>query len=385
MARILFVDDEPKVLEGLRRMLHSMRKDWEMSFANSGAEALATLEQAPFDVVVTDMRMPGMDGAELLGEVRKRHPQIVRIILSGHAGDESTLRSVETAHQCMSKPCDAEMLRDRIGRAFTLRKLLVDPRLGQLISRMTSLPSMPAIYLELLEALRSPDVSVQQIGEIMEKDMAMTAKVLQLVNSAFFGLRRKVGNVREAVVYLGLETISALVFSVKVFSQFQTPGLAHFSIEALWKHSLATAKLARRIARLEGAPERVCDDALMAGLLHDLGKLVLVVNLPQEYDEALGLAQAEDLTESEAEQQVLGATHAAVGTYLLWLWGLPDAITEATAFHHNPRESPGRDFGPLTAVYVANALLNATELDMEYLGSLSDRLPKWRTILQEAL
>ncbi|MEO7650489.1 MAG: response regulator, partial [Bryobacteraceae bacterium] len=105
MKQLLFVDDEPKVLEGLKRSLRPMREDWNMSFVTSGAEALQTLEQAPFDVIVSDMRMPVMDGAQLLNEVRQRFPQVVRIVLSGQSDKELIYQSIAATHQYLDKPC----------------------------------------------------------------------------------------------------------------------------------------------------------------------------------------------------------------------------------------------------------------------------------------
>src|ERR1700758_5310713 len=141
--RILFVDDEPMVLDGVRRSLHAMRKDWEMSFVNSGHEALEAMAGQTFDIVVTDMRMPGMDGAQLLEEVKKRSPQSLRVILSGQSDRETILRSVNPTHQYLSKPCDGEELRTRLMRAFALKDLLENPELKGLVSKLDSLPSLP--------------------------------------------------------------------------------------------------------------------------------------------------------------------------------------------------------------------------------------------------
>jgi len=217
--RVLFVDDEPRILDGLKRMLRHMRDEWEMSFVESGEAALKVLESARFDVVVSDMRMPGMDGAELLTRVMERYPQIVRIVLSGHADKEMILKTVRPAHQYLSKPCDPEKLRSTVARASALRGLLADELLKQLVSQMSTLPSAPSLYNEVMNELRSGEGSVQRVGEIVSKDVGMTAKILQVVNSAFFGVPRHVESPAQAVSLLGLETIKALALSAQVFSQ----------------------------------------------------------------------------------------------------------------------------------------------------------------------
>jgi len=388
--RLLFVDDEPNVLQGLRRMLRSMRHEWQMSFAGGGEEALGILETEPFDVVVSDMRMPGMDGAQLLKEVKKRHPRTVRIVLSGQSDDGTIIRSVGPTHQYLSKPCNADILKCAVARACALRDLLASDTLKQVVSRMSSLPSLPSMYQDLVKELRSRDADVDKIARIISGDVGMTAKILQLVNSAFFGLYQHVSSPKQAVSILGLRTIRALVLSVQVFSQFEQANLRKFPIEALMNHSMATGTFARAIANAENAGTEVADEALLAGVLHDAGKLVLASNLPDRYARVRELAGKEDVPLWEAERKVLDAAHPDVGAYLLGLWGLSTPVVEALAYHHTPSECVGRGFSALTAVHVANALEHegndagrmgpAPQVSMDYLDGLglAHRLDAWR-------
>ena len=394
MKRILFVDDEPKVLEGIQRMLRPMRHEWDMVFAQSGQEALSILAEQPADVVVSDMRMPRMDGVQLLTEVMRRYPQIVRIALSGYSEREMILRAVGPTHQYLAKPCDPELLKSVVARAGALRAVLSKNALRQVVSQMQSLPSLPQLYIEMVEELRSPDASMKRVGEIVRKDVGMTAKVLQLVNSAFFGLQRDITDPSEAAKFLGLDTLQTLVLSVHVFSEFDRARATGLCIETLWNHSMATGTLAKRISAAEGCDAKACEHALMAGLLHDAGKLVLAANLPDEYRQAMGTARDAAVAHWEAEEQILGTTHAETGAYLLGLWGLPDPIVEALAFHHRPNECLVTSFTPLTAVHVANALeheadsaaedRDAGPLDTDYLAriGLGERLAAWRELHQ---
>ncbi len=205
--KILFVDDEPNVLSGLQRMLRSMSHEWEMKFAGSGREALDILSNESFNVVVSDMRMSGMNGVELLTEVMKRYPQTVRIVLSGYLDREMILKSVRPVHQFISKPCDAEKLKSAIARTMALRGLLAGGTLKKVVSQMDSLPSLPSVYTEIIDELERPESSIQRVGSIVSRDNGMTTKVIQLVNPAFFGVPRHIANPAQAVVLLGLETI----------------------------------------------------------------------------------------------------------------------------------------------------------------------------------
>ena len=397
MKRILFVDDETKVLQGLQRMLHPMRHKWQMAFVQSGREALDALAEQSFDVVVSDMRMPGMDGCEVLTEVMRRYPETVRIVLSGYSDKETILRSVGPTHQYLAKPCDSELLKRVIARAYAVRDVLSDDALRQVVSQMQSLPSLPQLYVEMVEELRSPDASIKKVGEVIRKDVGMTAKVLQLVNSAFFGLGRHVSDPAQAAALLGLDALEPLVLSVQVFSQFDGAGATGLCLDALWNHSAATGTLSRRICMGEDCEASVRDHALMAGLLHDVGKLVLATSLPERYRQVVALARDEACTQWQAERQVLGTTHAEVGAYLLGLWGLPDPIVEALAFHHRPNECIETTLTPLTAVHAANALEHEAHraaqcrgvngLDIDYLAriGLAERLPEWRELCQTGM
>ena len=388
--RILFVDDEPLLLKGLQRILRKMRNEWDMSFASSGREALDTLSQKPMDVVVSDLKMPEMDGGQLLAEVKKRHPQVVRIILSGQLDQEVTLKSVQLAHQSLSKPCDAEILKQTLAKLFALRDFLSNESIKNIISQIESLPSIPTIYTEIITEMQSSDPSVKKVGEIISKDLSMTAKILQIVNSAFFGLFRKIASPQEAVMMLGLETVKALVLSVKIFSEFSQKKFAWFNINDLFNHSMAVSIYTRTIVKEENMDQGITVNSMMAGLLHDIGKLILATSFNKSYQQILAEAQGTSQNLWELECETFGASHAEIGAYLMGLWRMETPIIEAIAFHHMPEKSRNQNMGLLTAVHISNALdheertttdkNNNLRYDNEYLNNLgvANRIPELR-------
>ncbi|MGC9943798.1 MAG: response regulator [Verrucomicrobiota bacterium] len=392
--RILFVDDDEFALKGLDRSLRSMRDEWEMEFVGSGNQALNRMAEAHFDVIISDMRMPGMNGAELLNEVMKRHPKTVRLILSGYADHDLILRCIGSTHQYLAKPCDAKTLRMTVQRAAHLEESLKSESLRLLVNRCSVLPSLPALYSEIIEVLQDPDAGVEEIGAIIVKDVAMTAKILKLVNSAFFGLGNEIANPSEAVAYLGTDTIKSLILVTHAFSNSEIR-LDGFSLESLWNHSLEVSKAAKAVASYEGAEKKFLDEAFVAGLLHDVGKLVFALNLPQEYQAAINIAREMQIPLAAAEKQVFGANHGDVGGYLLGLWGLPVPVVEAIALHHRPELTLMRAFSPLTAVHVGNTLASvefpsvtgipASEPDLNYLSTLGlkGHLQTWRKAWQD--
>jgi HD-like signal output (HDOD) protein/ActR/RegA family two-component response regulator len=391
--RILFVDDEPMVLQGIQRSLRIMRTEWDMEFATGGPEALEIMARGHFDVVISDMRMPGMSGAQLLEQVKAKFPRTVRMILSGQSDRETILRSIGPTHQYLSKPCSVEELRRKLGRAFALRDLLDNPTLKDIVSRMQTVPSLPSLYVEITEALQSPGTSVAELGSIIERDMGMASKVLQLVNSAFFGLPCQVASPKQAVALIGIDNIRALVLSVHVFSELEhqlTNDLAF-----LWKHGCATAAFARVVSQSQESSRNQADDAFTAGLLHDIGRLVLASACTAEYSRVLRTASDTKTTILACEREVFGCTHAEVGAYLLGLWGLPDAIVEAVAWHHEPSQAHQAGFSPLIAVHAAdhcdhlmhsypnqNHVPNLDENLLAEMG-LKDRLTVWLQACQE--
>ncbi len=386
--RILFVDDEPFILQGLKRMLHGQRHEWAMEFASGAAQALELMAQAPFDVVVSDMRMPGLNGAQLLTEVMRRHPRTVRIILSGHADKDLILQCVGSTHQYLSKPCDPEALKAVIQRAASLDYLRQHERLTTLVGQMEHLPTIPALYSAMVELLNNPNASIADLSALIARDIAMTARILKLVNSAFFGLGRPISDTDEAVSHLGFDTVKSLALALDTFGQMSPTAAANPDLDQLWTHSVAVSNCARVIARAEGADRKLQDEAYVSGLLHDVGKLVLRANLAEEERRARKLATEKGLPEWEAEREVFGADHAAVGGYLLGLWGLPVPVVEAVALHHEPALGTAREFSPLAAVHAADAIVHGPDapLDRSFLQrvGLSDRADGWRAAWLES-
>lgn len=353
--RIVFVDDEPNILDGLRRMLRSLRGEYDMYFASSGREALQLMAENRFDVVISDMRMPGMDGAQLLEIIQKDHPHTIRIMLTGQADENSILRTVGVVHQFLSKPCDPERLKTILVQTSALQDIMSDGKLKDLVSQIGKLPSLPTVYAKLQKAIASPDVELSEIAGIIEQDIAMSAKVLQLVNSSFFGIFTKVESPGRAVNLLGLETIKILVLGVEIFSQVSIPKDL-FHIDTLWSHSLTVGKIAKAIAAHETEDKDLISNAFLAGILHDIGKLVLVSHLPEQYRQVIALANEQDILLPEAEQTIFGVSQGAVGAYLVGLWGFLSPIIEAIGFQNAIEKYPVTSFTPALAVHIANIL-----------------------------
>lgn len=386
--RIMFVDDDPHLLDGLQDGLRSHRPTWSMRFLSSGEAALEALEAESPDVVVSDLRMPGMDGATLLELVRDLCPSAVRIVLSGHAEITMIARAAGAAHRLIAKPCDTDELARVIARSCSLLDMANRVERDRRPLGASALPSVPRLYAQLTELLSSGTAGTADAARIVETDIAMSAKVLQLANSAYFGRRSPIAKVSEAVAYLGLETLRSLVLHTESGSEFAVhPPIPGFKLETLHEHSTRVARLAAALADATGA------HAFTSGLLHDIGLLVLASQDPQGLASLLAAAHDHRCPIHRVEHERHAVTHAEIGAHLLALWGLPHTVTEAVAGHHGG-EWLKLPFDAIAATYVANILVEELEaqlspgaiapsdLDLDYLAraGLTAKLPRWREL-----
>ena len=388
-TKIIFVDDEPRILDGLRRMLYSMRNIWQIAYAKSGDEALQCLEKDRYDVIVSDVRMPGMDGIELLTRVKESYPYMIRIVLSGHSDNEFVLKSTKVAHQYLSKPCTALTIKHTIQRACDLKEVLENTKIREIVSRMDTLPSLSDSYYSIIREFESTEPSVQKIAEIVGRDLAMSTKILQIVNSAFFGMPRHIENPAQAVHLLGLEMVRSLVLYVQIFNLVKEDEIHGFSLTGLWNHSLRVQDYTKIICQTENMNKRMMDHAVIAGLLHDIGILILVTSCYDDYREIIKIYRETHRPLYQVENEILHVNHASVGAYLLGIWGLPGETIEAVAYHHQPAVSEQAELNHISAVYASNAIdmfLNTKSANKQeaefpftnlYPEQFKDRLSLW--------
>lgn len=395
---ILFVDEEKFVHKALKRSFRKMRDEWDMRFAVSPTDALQILDKEPIDVVVSETVYSGQNGLDFLKNVRESYPGCVRIILSGYSDQDVVVKTVDLAHQYLAKPCEDDELEATIRRAIMMKELLENEALKEALSRIDSLPTLPAIYIQLMEELGSEDASIEKIGDIISKDVGLSVKILKLINSSFFGSRRKINHPAKAVSMLGLDFVKAIVLTCGTFDKFKNVKFPGVSLDQLWNHAMLTGTFAKIIARQSGFDQTNADTAYMAGLLHDIGKLLIAAHLPDSFIKINELVSQNSMPMFEAETEVLGTTHSGIGAYLLGLWGLPDTILDAVTLHHAPEKMQHETIDPTKVVHVANAFAGAGDkisesrdnfdgLDYSYFekaGLLAD-IEEWQTECAEYL
>lgn len=351
---MLLVDDEPRVLAGLRRSLYALHTGWSVTTAGSGEEALALLAAQPFDVVVSDMRMDKMTGAELMERVRAEHPDVVRFILTGQTSQEAFIAAARTAHQVLAKPCEPQVLYQTIQRSLRLRAALRRPRARAEATGLGSLPSSPKLYHDMRKLLAAQEVPMERVGDLVASDPAAAAKLLQVVNSPFFGMRSPVSSPQRAVVLLGQEAVQALVLGIAAYDDLGAAAGVGVPVDRLFERSLLTARLARKLAKDEALGPDAEEEAYLAGLMHDVGWMVLGTSMAPE---TRAFIAARTLQPDLSEEEALGACHCAYGAYLMALWGMSDVVVDAVAHHHDEAVAVQADAPVVRCVLLADEAL----------------------------
>ncbi|HET9620225.1 MAG TPA: HDOD domain-containing protein [Kofleriaceae bacterium] len=369
--RILFVDDEPAILAGLQNLLYRDRKRWDMVFALGGQLALDEVRKLPFDIVVSDMRMPGIDGAMLLNLIKDECPATVRIMLSGHADREAIVRALPALHQLLSKPCDAQTLRGAIERSLDANNLERDLAIRQLVGGVDKLPTPPEISSELAKLMQAPTTSVADVAKVVTRDPALSAKLLQLINSAYFGTGQQTISIQQAVALLGIDRLRYIALTASVFSSPDdaAPEAAPeagddaarraITLSDLQRSSMQAALLARSFAE-----PAMRDEVFAATLLHDVGTIVLAMQRRAEFL-AYGDAVRRGEDRIALEHRLFGMSHADVGARLLAIWGLPSVLVDVVQYHHDPGSAPEARRQIASIVHVADALTQPTDYRRE--------------------
>ena len=392
MKKILFVDDEPAILDGLQDLLHGFKHRWDMSFICGGQDAIATMSEANYDAVVSDIRMPGVNGADVLEYAKNNHPQTIRIALTGYADVQTTIEITRLAHRYLRKPCSLDDLDEVITRDCGLIEAFDNEVVKELVGKSGRLRVSKSVNQTLLDALDSDYGSNDEVAKLVEQDVALTAKVLQLVNSSFFRHQRTINSANEAVNYLGSDVLRNLVMANMMFDMSANlPSIAGFDATILQQHCILTSAIAQSLI-----PDKEASKiAFTAGLLHDVGKLIVAQEKPELLPALVGDANglANSWVNADREREILGCTHAEVGGCFLNLWGLPTPIVEAVTFHDRPASIFTRELNPIDIVHVSNYLAHwvkadtsdvrvEAKLDKDHLDrrEVTDTLDSWKAI-----
>ena len=391
---ILFVDDDQNALDGFRTMMHVKRKEWGCKFALNAEEGLKLVTNETFDVVISDMRMPGMDGNDFLKEVAKLQPGAIRMIFSGYSEMEALFKSAKYAHQFLSKPSSAEKVISTIQRALELDYILTNSKIRDVVTQLESLPAIQDLYIRISRELECAEPNLKHVAKLVEGDLGISTTLLKVVNSSFFGFYERIISPGHAAVLLGVEALKGLILGVQLLDKIDLSNIPNYSINKLWGHCLQTGYFAKVIAASEGQEREFVESCFVCGILHDVGKLVLVTQMADAYRPLLESAREKGGPIIDFEMREMEVSHVEIGAYLLGLWGFQADVVGGVYGHHHP-DRCGKGLTPALVVHVANSLqhelsiLNSeykfSKLNMPWIESqgLGDRLEHWRDVCKQ--
>ena len=345
---VLFVDDEKQILKSIKRMF--IDSDYKMFFAESGGDALDILSNNQVDIVISDMKMPEMDGYELLKKIKNLYPSVIRIILSGYSDEDIIYKSIHSnlVKLYIFKPWKTEELKNTIDDIFKIREFLNNKNILDIINSINNLPTIPNTYLKLTDAI-DHDLYLEDITKIIEGDPSVSSQILHIANTAFYGI--KTGSIKNAILNLGLSNIKNIVLTSEIFNNCT---LASNEKETLWKHSSLTNKLLIEMYK-SLLNKAIAEDCYSAGLLHDIGKILIASNFPDQYKQFSSLKKLKsDSPEYELEKDLFNITHNELGAYLLNWWEIPSSIVEVALFHDEPEKSTALNKELVSMTHLAN-------------------------------
>jgi HD-like signal output (HDOD) protein len=388
MKRTLYVvDDQPQVLEVAVLILRTADPQWEVVGFKDPQQALEAVKSAPPDLMLSDQIMPGVSGSELLDKVRAISPATIRILMSGHVA-LSNLTLITSAHQYLAKPFDPTALRGIIKRSFAAQARIVNLGLQRVVTALRSIPSLPQVHQSLLQELEDGRTASTVIANMVADDPGLSLKVLQLANSPLFGTGGAITSPVDAVMCLGTDMIAAIVLSQSLFRHYESLQRPEMDLQRVWTHSWETARLAQRLCRDQGLPAKTGEEAFLAGLIHEIGRFILIDNFPDQFKEACDKARRAGGPLAASLRETFQATPSQVAAYVLELWGLPDAPITAVGVLDNPQDDAAKGFTISAVLYIANHITSAKfppdsfpveDWNMDYLKSVgcADQIPVW--------
>jgi HD-like signal output (HDOD) protein len=338
--RILLVDGDGNLLKAARQDFWQSHRTWEVLLAPTGAEAVAILSRDTVDIVIIDMHLPDMDGADLIHRVRECQPGAVRIALADHAMDEWLEKSEGDLHRIFIKPVEPSRL---IGAVESLDIEDDETRVRAVrafVGGLGRIPSLPSLYSELVALLQREDAGMGEVARLIRHDLGVASQVLKLANSVHCASGRPVSEIGQALAMLGMDSLKSLVLFRGLISGFDSPRPQGLDLEKLWFHSFQVASGTRKLAVLEGETQ-LADLAFSVGLLHDVGMVVLATDPSGRYRAVLEQAQTSRIPLAILEHETYGVDHSQVGAHLLNLWGLPPEFCRPVREHHAPPAEAG--------------------------------------------
>ncbi len=356
-AKILIIDPDTDAIESYQKALAPKAASWTVHFANTSAKGLELAASETPDIIVAALALEQGQGLKILSQAVDAAPLAHAFIVAAESDRPQLAAAFEGGCRYLPRPCPVDRLLLEFQRCLTLDSWLDNPTVKEIVASRSEFESLPSHHHKIVTELNSPHCSIPDVADAIANDLALSAKILETVNSSFYGFNQSTSDIKQAISILGLSTVRNIVLAAHIFTQVGQESEHQLLVKEIWHHSIAVAGAARRISLHETSDSKAAEEAYSAGLLHDIGKIVLLGVVPDEYMEAQRLSREEAHSPWQAEYKIIGCDHAEVGAYLLARWGLPLPLSEAAALHHRPANSCHASFTTLAAVHAANAIV----------------------------
>ncbi len=336
LGRVLFVDDDSSVLNVIRDTL--FQTEFEIITAQSAHEAIELIEQEHIDLIISDIRMPGMDGIQLLETVKKKWPSIIRVMLCAYNDESTALQSLTNGlvTTYFPKPWDTTELKDDIIRLLKIHKTFKNEKMMNLMNRLERLPSLPMLYQYFMNAFHR-EATFEEFADIIKQDVAVATKILHIANSAFYRrLGEPTASIEHAIMTMGLNAVKNIVLAVTLSTQkpLTNQQVQHF--QDIINHSSIVNKYIQLFYKIKFL-KPINSKFNSVGITHDIGKIILLQYFPERF-EKIKQHQVQNpymtFYDCELDLGYAGNTHTEIGAFLLNLWNLPQISIEVALFHH---------------------------------------------------
>jgi len=391
---ILMLDQQSELKNSLEKRFQKANNHYEILFTSSEDEVPIILENENIDILICEMSMLKNGGVQFFEDINQKHPDIIRFLFIEDDEQDLALKSMLHINHFIKKPVDANIICRFIDRIVNVRTVLGSEKLLLLSTRVNNLPSLPEVFFQLMEELQTECPSVPKISKLIEHDSSIASRIIQIVNSPAVGLSHRINNIEQAISLLGLIMTKTLVMYAGVNSYLHTPVHILATAESINNHSFTIGNLAEAISMAETGSYALSQEAKMAGILNNIGYLLLLNN-PETQINIKNILYAEKQTLFEAERMHTSITHGEIGAYFLGIRGFNESLLEAIAYYYRPNVRPASGFNTLTSLHIANALTPSPlksiipckklQLDYHYIEKLGliDRIETWQAIAQD--
>ncbi len=360
-TKVLIVSDDEKVVADIRKSEEAVFQNASFQFATTEDEAKRLLDSKEFAVVCIEFSTSKINGLEFLSFVKDKYPKTFRVLFTDPSKRERAVYSTTDVHRFINKPLIDQDFVKTIEHFQGLSKYDLDSKTISAILGIGPIPTMPEVYIRLEREINKPEVSIHRIADIISNDPLAAAKVMHIVYSSFYNISKSIVNLVHAINFLGLDIIKSLVLYIKVFILKNQPPEIQNYLKKIRDHSIDVAKVSKAIMNLECKDRDLIDSAYISGLLHDIGKIIMVQCSDKSKRMTFVSEQGEE-NQLEREIEKFGVSHVSAGAYLLSSWNFPSEIISSVASHQNPEIIANGELGLSQIVYIANALVNGNDL-----------------------